>query len=48
MILVNEANVLDNPKKTTKFGIKVFRDTYFFYILAINVLRKCSKCFVYT
>ena len=45
--LINEVVVPDNTKKATKFGNKVFKDTYFFYLLAINVLRMNSKCFVY-
>ena len=47
LFLINEAAMEKNSKKATKFANKLFKDMYFFYFLAINVLKICSKCFVY-
>ena len=45
LVPVNKAAVQDNSKKATHFG-KMFKDMYFIF-LAINALRRCSKCLVY-
>ena len=47
VLYTNEAAKPDNTKNPTKFGIEVFGDLYLFYLLAMNTLRMCSKCFVY-
>ena len=44
---MNETTVQNFSKKPIKFGIKVFKDMYFFYFLALSALKMCSKCFVY-
>ena len=46
LFLVNEAAVRNNSKKATKFANKLFKDMYFFYMLAVNLFKMCSKCFV--
>ena len=47
LFLINDVDVPHNTKKPTKYDNKVFKDMYFFYLLAINALGMSSNCFVY-
>ena len=46
LFLINKIAVQDNSKQATIFSNKLFKDICFFYFLAINTLRMCSKCLV--